>query len=192
MHGCLLLNPEMEMLIMQLFIRFALGLEFKHLFFLLLSQFLAALFKARAWGVIALTLAFIWQLYTLYLLVNLHESPETGIRYSRYMQLANATFGYARAHPCYELGPPLSAGTCVALIIIGGSTSKIFFQVVCAANECKAETLMTVEWYLVFTCGAGLLSQLPNLNSIAGISLVGGNHGPWILYNDMGDVSVRR
>ncbi|GJV98430.1 hypothetical protein Tco_1553682 [Tanacetum coccineum] len=47
MHGCLLLNPEMEMLIMQLFIRFALGLEFKHLFFLLLSQFLAALFKAR-------------------------------------------------------------------------------------------------------------------------------------------------
>lgn len=30
-----------------------------------------------------------------------------------------------------------------------------------------------VEWYLVFTCGAVLLSQLPNLNSIAGISLVG-------------------
>lgn len=67
----------------------------------------------------------------------------------------------------------LSAGTCITCIIIGGSTSKIFFQVVCAATECKAETLTTVEWYLVFTCGAVLLSQLPNLNSIAGISLVG-------------------
>ncbi|XP_076920041.1 lysine histidine transporter-like 8 [Bidens hawaiensis] len=127
-----------------------------------------------SWGVIALTLAFIWQLYTLYLLVNLHESPETGMRYSRYMQLANAAFG-ERLGKLLALFPIiyLSAGTCVALIIIGGSTSKIFFQVVCAANECKAETLTTVEWYLVFTCGAVLLSQLPNLNSIAGVSLVG-------------------
>ncbi|KAI3774246.1 hypothetical protein L1987_48793 [Smallanthus sonchifolius] len=127
-----------------------------------------------SWGVIALTLAFIWQLYTLYLLVNLHESSETGVRYSRYMQLANAAFG-ERLGKTLALFPImyLSAGTCIALIIIGGSTSKIFFQVVCAANECKAETLTTVEWYLVFTCGAVLLSQLPNLNSIAGVSLVG-------------------
>ncbi|KAK1419365.1 hypothetical protein QVD17_28531 [Tagetes erecta] len=127
-----------------------------------------------AWGLIVLTLTFIWQLYTLYLLVNLHESPETGVRYSRYMQLANAAFG-ERLGKMLALLPItyLSAGTCVTLIIIGGSTSKIFFQVVCAANECKAETLTTVEWYLVFTCGAVLLSQLPNLNSIAGVSLVG-------------------
>lgn len=40
-----------------------------------------------------MTLTFLWQLYTLYLLVQLHESTEQGIRYSRYMQLANATFG---------------------------------------------------------------------------------------------------
>lgn len=33
--------------------------------------------------------------------------------------------------------------------------------------------MTTVEWYLVFTCAAVVLSQLPNLNSIAGISLVG-------------------
>ena len=66
----------------------------------------------------------------------------------------------------------LSGGTCVALIIIGGSTSKLFFQIVCGAT-CSAKPLTTVEWYLVFTCGAVLLSQLPNLNSIAGLSLVG-------------------
>ncbi|KAI3760764.1 hypothetical protein L1987_51163 [Smallanthus sonchifolius] len=125
-------------------------------------------------GIISLVLVFIWQLYTLYLLVNLHESTESGVRYSRYMQLANAAFGerlgniLAKFQILY-----LSAGTCLALIIIGGSTSKLFIQIVCGESACKAETLTLTEWYLVFTCGAVLLSQLPNLNSIAGISLVG-------------------
>ena len=30
-----------------------------------------------------------------------------------------------------------------------------------------------IEWYLVFTCAAVVLAQLPNLNSIAGVSLIG-------------------
>ncbi|KAM7479495.1 hypothetical protein LguiA_027708 [Lonicera macranthoides] len=125
------------------------------------------------WGIILLTLAFIWQLYTLYLLVQLHESTETGIRYSRYMQLACATFG-ERTGKILALFPImyLSGGTCVALIIIGGSTCKTFFQIVCGAT-CTAAPLTTVEWFLVFTCAAVLLSQLPNLNSIAGVSLIG-------------------
>ncbi|KAK6159625.1 hypothetical protein DH2020_006939 [Rehmannia glutinosa] len=66
----------------------------------------------------------------------------------------------------------LSAGTCVALIVIGGSTSRMFYQTLCGA-ACTSQPLTTVEWYLVFTCAAVLLSQLPNLNSIAGVSLVG-------------------
>lgn len=61
----------------------------------------------------------------------------------------------------------------MALIILGGSTSKIFFQIVCGAT-CAADTpLTTVEWFLVFTSAAVVLSQLPNLNSIAGVSLIG-------------------
>lgn len=67
----------------------------------------------------------------------------------------------------------LSGGTCVALIVVGGSTSKLFYQIVCGGHGCTAKPLTTVEWYLVFTCAAVLLSQLPNLNSIAGVSLVG-------------------
>ena len=66
----------------------------------------------------------------------------------------------------------LSAGTCTTLIIIGGSTARTFYQVVCGAH-CTANPMTTVEWYLVFTCAAVVLSQLSNLNSIAGISLVG-------------------
>ncbi|KAL8556558.1 hypothetical protein ACS0TY_004129 [Phlomoides rotata] len=126
-----------------------------------------------AWGIICLTLGFIWQLYTLYLLVQLHENPETGIRYSRYLQLANATFGerlttWLAAFPIAYL----SGGTCVALIVIGGSTSKLFYQTLCG-DPCTSKPLTNVEWYLVFTCAAVVLSQLPNMNSIAGVSLVG-------------------
>ncbi|KAH7833916.1 hypothetical protein Vadar_010994 [Vaccinium darrowii] len=125
------------------------------------------------WGVICLTLAFIWQLYTLYLLVQLHESTETGIRYSRYMQLSSATFGEKLAN-WLALFPImyLSGGTCVALIVIGGSTMKSFFGTVCGPN-CTTHSPTTVEWYLIFTCAAVVLSQLPNLNSIAGVSLIG-------------------
>ncbi|KAK9270378.1 hypothetical protein L1049_025957 [Liquidambar formosana] len=126
-----------------------------------------------AWGVISLTVAFTWQLYTLWLLVKLHESTETGMRYSRYLQLFSATFG-DKMGKLLALFPImyLSGGTCVALIIIGGSTMKLFFQIVCGEG-CTAKPLTTVEWYLVFTCAAVLLSQLPNLNSIAGVSLIG-------------------
>nr|XP_043614033.1 lysine histidine transporter-like 8 isoform X2 [Erigeron canadensis] len=131
-------------------------------------------FLGWAWGIISLVMAFIWQLYTLYLLVNLHESTETGIRYSRYMQLAQAAFGERLGNALAKFQILyLSAGTCLTLIIIAGSTTKVFFQVVCGASRCRAETLTATEWYLVFTCGAMLLSQLPNMNSIAGISLVG-------------------
>ncbi|KAH7518320.1 hypothetical protein FEM48_Zijuj09G0158900 [Ziziphus jujuba var. spinosa] len=130
-------------------------------------------FLGWTWGVICFTVGFIWQLYTLYLLVQLHESPETGIRYCRYMQLSNATFGYKlskilSSFPILNL----SAGSCVAAIIIGGSTAKSFFQIICGAT-CTAKPLTMVEWYLVFTCIAVVFAQLPNLNSIAGVSLIG-------------------
>ncbi|XP_059437988.1 lysine histidine transporter-like 8 [Corylus avellana] len=124
------------------------------------------------WGIISLTLAFVWQLYTLWLLVQLHESTETGMRYSRYLQLSCATFG-SKQGKLLAVFPIqyLSGGTCVALIIIGGSTSKQLYQIICGPT--CSNPLTTVEWYLVFTCAAVLLSQLPNLNSIAGVSLIG-------------------
>lgn len=66
----------------------------------------------------------------------------------------------------------LSGGTCVTLIMIGGGTMKMFFELLC--NEtCNVKPLTTIEWYLVFTCIATVIAQLPNLNSIAGISLIG-------------------
>lgn len=66
----------------------------------------------------------------------------------------------------------LSAGTGTALILFGGETMKLFFQIVCGPS-CTSNPLTTVEWYLVFTSLSIVLSQLPNLNSIAGLSLIG-------------------
>ncbi|OWM70619.1 lysine histidine transporter-like 8 [Punica granatum] len=124
------------------------------------------------WGILCLSLVFTWQLYTLWVLIELHES-KAGIRYSRYLRLSMAAFG-EKLGKILALFPImyLSGGTCVALIMIGGGTMKLFFQVVCA-DTCKINPLSTIEWYLVFTCCAIIIAQLPNLNSIAGVSLVG-------------------
>ncbi|GAB4832988.1 hypothetical protein Ancab_007009 [Ancistrocladus abbreviatus] len=124
------------------------------------------------WGITFLSLIFIWQLYTLWLLIQLHES-ENGIRYSRYLRLSMAAFG-ERAGKVLALFPSmyLSGGTCVALIMVGGGTMKILFQIQGGTTGANHQ-LTTVEWYLVFTCTAIILAQLPNLNSIAGVSLIG-------------------
>ena len=68
----------------------------------------------------------------------------------------------------------LSGGTCALLVINGGTTMELFFKAMCD-NEaaCHAESLTGAEWFLVFTCIAILIAQLPNLNSIAGVSLIG-------------------
>ncbi|KAL2936937.1 Lysine histidine transporter-like 8 [Bienertia sinuspersici] len=102
-----------------------------------------------------------------------HESTDTGIRYSRYFTLCIAAFG-EKAGKLMAMFPYmyLSAGTCVLLISIAGSTCKILFQIICG-TECTAKPLTLTEWYLVFTCAAVVLSQLPNMNSIAGVSLIG-------------------
>ncbi|KAI3922478.1 hypothetical protein MKX01_006167 [Papaver californicum] len=126
----------------------------------------------RTWGIISLTIAFLWQLYTLWLHVQLHESVD-GTRYSRYLDLFTAASG-TRARKILATAPIvyLSAGTCIALIIIGGSTMKLIYQTLCAGTCSNPKPLTPAEWYLVFTCVAVVFSQLPSLNSIAGVSLI--------------------
>ena len=69
----------------------------------------------------------------------------------------------------YNLG-----GTCIILIIIGGRTMDLIFKTLCDRDAmCHAKSLTNTEWFLVFTCLAILIPQLPNLNSIAWVSLIG-------------------
>lgn len=129
-----------------------------------------------AWGSVCLSIAFIWQLYTIFLLIELHEST-SGKRHSRYLFLAMSAFG-ARLGKIAALFPVmyLSGGSCVMFIITGGGTMKQLFKILCENDDgtmCSAHSLSGVEWFLVFTCLAILIAQLPNLNSMAAISLVG-------------------
>ncbi|KAK4562063.1 hypothetical protein RGQ29_004788 [Quercus rubra] len=126
------------------------------------------------WGIICLSLAFAWQLYTIFILVRLHEAIP-GIRYSRYMQLAITSFG-PKLGNWFALFPVMynSGGACILLIITGGGTLDILFKTICDGDTmCHAKSLTGIEWYLVFTCIALLIAQLPNLNSIAWVSLIG-------------------
>ncbi|XP_042485778.1 lysine histidine transporter-like 8 [Macadamia integrifolia] len=137
-----------------------------------LSLPLAFTILGWTWGIVSLSLAFVWQLYTLWLLTQLHESVN-GTRYSRYLHLAKAAFGVKRGK-LMALFPImyLSGGTCIALITLGGETMKHFFQTLCG-DTCLAKPLTTVEWFLVFTLCAIVMAQLPNLNSIACVSFIG-------------------
>ncbi|XP_004292281.1 PREDICTED: lysine histidine transporter-like 8 [Fragaria vesca subsp. vesca] len=127
-----------------------------------------------AWGCICLLLAFAWQLYTIRLLVLSHES-DTGTRSSRYIQLAIKAFGQ-KLGKLLVMFPMiyLSNGACVQLIITGGLTMELFFKTVCndgATAYCHPMT--GTECFLVFTIMAIVVAQLPNLNSITWVSLVG-------------------
>ncbi|PQM36045.1 lysine histidine transporter-like 8 [Prunus yedoensis var. nudiflora] len=67
----------------------------------------------------------------------------------------------------------------------------MFFQIVCGPT-CTVKSLTPAAWYLVFTVVASILAQLPNLNSIAGVSLVGAVSAIgystlfWVVYLDKG------
>jgi hypothetical protein len=127
-----------------------------------------------AWGSVCLSIAFVWQLYTTWLLVQLHEPPSLpGIRHSRYLQLATATFG-PKMGKLLAMFPVmyLSAGTCVMLIINGGGSLESLCKVISASDsDCP---LSGTEWFLVFNSAAVLMAQLfPNLNSVAKVSVIG-------------------
>ncbi|KAI8024989.1 Lysine histidine transporter-like 8 [Camellia lanceoleosa] len=127
------------------------------------------------WGIVCLSMAFGWQLYTIWVLVHLHESAP-GTRYSRYVHLAIAAFG-AKLGKLLAIFPVmyLSGGTCVMLIITGAKTMELFYQTICGDGlTCIARTPSGAEWFLVFTFLAIFVAQFfPNLNSIAGVSLIG-------------------
>ncbi|KAF7851162.1 hypothetical protein BT93_L4423 [Corymbia citriodora subsp. variegata] len=125
------------------------------------------------WGIIILSVGFLWQLYTIWALVELHESVP-GTRYSRFLDLAIRAFG-PKLGKLLALFPVmyLSGGTCVMLIITGGGAMDDLFKTMCGGDgtACSIKPLDGVEWFLVFTCIAIIIDQLPNLNAIAVVSL---------------------
>lgn len=65
----------------------------------------------------------------------------------------------------------LSGGACSILVITGGKTIK---QLVHIMSEDDTVPLTTLQCFVIFSCLAVVLSQFPNLNSLFGLSLIGG------------------
>ncbi|KAH7842783.1 hypothetical protein Vadar_009239 [Vaccinium darrowii] len=128
------------------------------------------------WGMVSLCFAFGWQLYTMWLLVHLHESV-SGTRYSRYLQLSIAAFG-GKQGKLLAMFPVmyLSGGTCVSLIINAGKTIELFYRTMCSNGPtiCNPKAFTPAECFLVFACLAIAVALFcPNLNSVAGVSFIG-------------------
>ncbi|KAF5786213.1 putative amino acid transporter, transmembrane domain-containing protein [Helianthus annuus] len=138
-----------------------------------LSLPIAFLYLGWFWGIMCLSVAFVWQLYTIGVLVSLHESVP-GTRFSRYLQLSIAAFG-VKLGKLLAIFPImyLSGGTCVMFIITGGGTMKLFYQLLC--GDCSSKhPLTTTEWFLVFITLAILVSLFcANLHSVALMSFLG-------------------
>ncbi|KAJ0444648.1 putative amino acid transporter, transmembrane domain-containing protein [Helianthus annuus] len=137
-----------------------------------LSLPIAFLYLGWFWGIVCLSVAFVWQLYTIGLLVSLHESVP-GTRFSRYLQLSIAAF--VKLGKVLAIFPImyLSGGTCVMFIITGGGAMKLFYQLLC--GDCSSKhPLTTIEWFLVFITMAILLSLFcTNLHSVSLVSFLG-------------------
>lgn len=63
------------------------------IFVIMKMLYIDVMWNCRYWGIISMTIAYVWQLYTIWLLVILHESVPPGIRYSRFMHLSVTAFG---------------------------------------------------------------------------------------------------
>ncbi|KAK7858728.1 lysine histidine transporter-like 8, partial [Quercus suber] len=117
-----------------------------------------------AWGIICLPLAFVWQLYTIFIL---------------FMEFATADIYNLQKFKTREVSCQIPIdvhirGTCILLIINGGEILDLLFKTTCE-NEatCHVKPLSSTEGFLVFTCMAILIAQLPNLNSMTKVSLIG-------------------
>ncbi|KAM7269720.1 hypothetical protein ACFE04_025217 [Oxalis oulophora] len=141
------------------------------------------------WGTVCFGIAFVWQLYTIWLLVQLHEpSSVPGMRYSRYVGLAIAAFG-PKLGRWLAMFPVMyfSGGSCVMLVINGGGTLELLYDAISSGSD---SPLNGIEWFLVFACAAILMAQLlPNLNSVTKISVSGAVTG--ILYCTLLVLSIR-
>lgn len=124
---------------------------------------------ARGPGVIVLVLSWVITLYTLWQMVEMHEMVE-GKRFDRYHELGQEAFGEKLG--LWIVVPQqliVGVGVDIVYMVTGGKSLKKFYELTCKKN-CYLQNRLSI-WILVFGSVHLFLAQLPNFNSIAGISL---------------------
>jgi amino acid permease len=118
-------------------------------------------------GIVVHVLSWLVTLYTLWQLVQMHEIVP-GKRFDRYHELAQHAFGEKIG--LWILVPPnltVEVGVNIVYMVTGGQSLKKFHETVC--RSCKP--LRKTYWILIFSSIHYFLALLPNLNSVAGVSM---------------------
>ncbi|KAH9290638.1 hypothetical protein KI387_034755, partial [Taxus chinensis] len=118
-------------------------------------------------GVVVLVLSWIITLYTLWQMVEMHEMVP-GKRFDRYHELGQHAFGDKLG--LWIVVPQqliVEIGVDIVYMVTGGTSLKKFHDTVC--EGCKK---IKVSYFIaIFSSVHFVLAQLPNFNSVAGVSL---------------------
>ncbi|GAB2278812.1 Lysine histidine transporter 1 [Dionaea muscipula] len=118
-------------------------------------------------GVVVLVLSWIITLYTLWQMVEMHEMVP-GRRFDRYHELGQYAFGDKLG--LWIVVPQqliVEVGVDIVYMVTGGTSLKKFHDTVC--STCK--NIKLTYFIMIFASAHFVLSHLPNLNAISGVSL---------------------
>lgn len=121
-------------------------------------------------GVAVLVLSWAITLYTLWQMVEMHEMVP-GKRFDRYHELGQQAFGEKLG--LWIVVPQqliVEVGVDIVYMVTGGKSLKKFHDLVCPS----CHEIRQSYWIAIFGSIHFVLAQLPNFNSIAGISLAAG------------------
>jgi amino acid permease len=119
-------------------------------------------------GIAVLVISWVITLYTLWQMVEMHECVP-GRRFDRYHELGQHAFGEKLG--LWIVVPQqlvVEVGVNIVYMVTGGKSLKKFHDVIC---EDKCKDIKLTFFIMIFASVHFVLSQLPNLNSISGISL---------------------
>ncbi|KAG8382931.1 hypothetical protein BUALT_Bualt05G0131200 [Buddleja alternifolia] len=121
------------------------------------------------WGPGTLVMAFSWciTLYTMWQLIQLHESIP-GVRFDRFYDLGRHAFG-PRLGPWIVLPQQfiVQVGCAIVYMVTGGKCLKKFIEIACT----NCTPIKQSYWIGIFGGLHFFLSQLPDFNSISCVSL---------------------
>jgi amino acid permease len=115
-----------------------------------------------------LVISWVITLYTLWQMVEMHECVP-GKRFDRYHELGQHAFGDKLG--LWIVVPQqlvVEVGVNIVYMVTGGKSLKKFHDVIC---DGKCKDIKLTYFIMIFASVHFVLSQLPNFNSISGISL---------------------
>ncbi|KAF8389790.1 hypothetical protein HHK36_024309 [Tetracentron sinense] len=123
--------------------------------------------SCRGPGTMVLVLSWCITLYTIWQMIQLHECVQ-GTRFDRYYELGQHAFG-PKLGPWIVLPQQLivQVGCDIVYMVTGGKCLKKFIELACT----NCTRLRQSYWICIFGSIHFFLSQLPNFNSVAGVSL---------------------